>query len=175
MYKILFTHRSLKDLESINRGTQKRIAAKLKEYSAEPLKYSKKLINTNLGIYRFRIGDYRIIFDIDEENKEGKIMKNLKNIHPGDILKKEFLVPMGISVYLLSKQTGLSQTRLSQITGGKRSITAEMALKLEKFFDIPAEFWMNLQTLYDIEEARKLRDKELESIVPYQKLKQKTA
>ncbi|MHB1661284.1 MAG: HigA family addiction module antitoxin [bacterium] len=102
-------------------------------------------------------------------------MKNLKNIHPGDILKEEFLLPMGISVYLLSKQTGLSQTRLSQITGAKRSVTAETALKLGKFFDIPAEFWMNLQTLYDIEEKRKLLDKELESIMPYQKLKQKTA
>jgi addiction module HigA family antidote len=102
-------------------------------------------------------------------------MKNLKNIHPGDILKEEFLLPMGISVYLLSKQTGLSQTRLSQITGAKRSVTAETALKLGKFFDIPAEFWMNLQTLYDIEEKRKLLDKELESIMPYRKLKQKTA
>ncbi|MHB1665703.1 MAG: HigA family addiction module antitoxin [bacterium] len=102
-------------------------------------------------------------------------MKNLKNIHPGDILKEDFLVPMCISVYLLSKQTGLSQTRLSQITRGKRSITAETALKLGKFFDIPAEFWMNLQTLYDIEETRKLKDKELELIIPYQKLKQKTA
>ncbi len=104
-------------------------------------------------------------------------MKNLKNIHPGDILKEDFLIPMGISVYLLSKQTGLSQTRLSQITRGRRSITAETALKLGKFFDIPAEFWMNLQTLYDIEETRKLKDKELELIIPYQKLKlkQKTA
>lgn len=102
-------------------------------------------------------------------------MKNLKNIHPGDILKEEFLAPMGISVYLLSKQTGLSQTRLSQIIGGKRSITAETALKLGKFFAIPAEFWMNLQTFYDIEETRKLRNKELELIIPYQKLKQRTA
>lgn len=102
-------------------------------------------------------------------------MRNLKNVHPGDILKEEFLAPMCISVYSLSKQTGLSQTRLGQIIGRKRSITAETALKIGKFFDISAEFWMNLQSLYDIEEERKLRDKELESIIPYQKLKQKSA
>jgi mRNA interferase RelE/StbE len=81
MYKILFTYRSLKDLESIDHGTQKRIAAKLKEYSSEPLKYSKKLINTNLGTYRFRIGDYRIIFDIDEENIVILRIGHRKNIY----------------------------------------------------------------------------------------------
>ena len=94
-------------------------------------------------------------------------MRNLKNIHPGEILKKEFMIPMGISAYLLSKQTGLSQTRLGQIIGEKRSITAETALKLGRFFGIPAEFWMNLQVFYDIEETRKLHNKELDLIIPY--------
>lgn len=68
MYKILFTHRSLKDLENIDKKTQGRIAEKLKEFSEEPLKHSRKLINSELGSYRFRIGDYRVIFDIDEDN-----------------------------------------------------------------------------------------------------------
>ena len=81
-------------------------------------------------------------------------MRHLNNIHPGEILREEFLGPMDISVYRLSKETGLSQTRLSQITKGLRSITAETAVKLGKFFGVPAEFWMNLQSLYDIEEAR---------------------
>ena len=102
-------------------------------------------------------------------------MKNLKNIHPGEILKEEFMIPMGISAYLLSKQTGLSQTRLGQIIGEKRSITAETALKLGKFFDIPSEFWMNLQALCDIEETRKLHNKELDSIIPYKTLKHTAA
>ena len=62
-------------------------------------------------------------------------MTRLKNIHPGEILKEEFLVPMGISAYRLSKETGLSQTRLSQILKEDRGITAETALKLE---DCPA-------------------------------------
>ena len=77
-------------------------------------------------------------------------MRILKNIHPGEVLKEEFLEPMGITVYRLSKETGLSQTRISQIVKGERSITAETALKLGKFFSVPVEFWMNLQALYDI-------------------------
>jgi len=91
-------------------------------------------------------------------------MRTLKNVHPGEVLKEEFLVPMGISVYRLSKETGLSQTRIGQIIKGERSITAETAVKLGKFFSVPAEFWMNLQTLYDLEEARKRYKKDIESI-----------
>ena len=98
-------------------------------------------------------------------------MRKLKNIHPGEILKEEFLEPMGITVYRLSRETGLSQTRLSQITKGSRSITAETAVKLGKFFNIPAEFWMNLQSLYDLEKAHEQYKKELKSIHPIQKLK----
>jgi addiction module HigA family antidote len=98
-------------------------------------------------------------------------MRKLKNIHPGEILKEEFLDPMGVTVYRLSRETGLSQTRLSQIIKGERSITAETALKLGKFFNVPAEFWMNLQSLYDIEEAQKQYRKELKSIHSIQELK----
>ncbi|OGW30017.1 MAG: addiction module antidote protein, HigA family [Nitrospirae bacterium GWC2_42_7] len=91
-------------------------------------------------------------------------MRTLRNIHPGEVLKEEFLVPMGISAYLLAKETGLSQTRIGQIIKGERSITAETAVKLGKFFSVPAEFWMNLQALYDIEEAQKRYKKDIESI-----------
>ncbi len=91
-------------------------------------------------------------------------MRTLRNIHPGEVLKEEFLEPMGITVYRLSKETGLSQTRISQIVKGERSVTAETALKLGKFFSVPAEFWMNLQALYDIEEAQKRYKKDIESI-----------
>ena len=91
-------------------------------------------------------------------------MRKLKNIHPGEILKEEFLKPMGISVYRLSIETGLSQTRLSQIMKGNRSITAETALKLGKFFNTPPEFRMNLQSRFDIEEAREHYKKEIKSI-----------
>lgn len=102
-------------------------------------------------------------------------MRYLKNIHPGEVLKEEFLEPMEISVYRLSKETGLSETRLSQIIKGNRSITAETAVKLGKFFGVPAEFWMNLQALYDIEEAQKQYKKEIESIHSFQELKHAAA
>ncbi len=93
-------------------------------------------------------------------------MRHLKNIHPGEILKEEFLKPMGISVYRLSKETGLSQTRLGQIIMGKRNITAETAVKLGRFLSTTAEFWMNLQSLYDVEEAKKRYKKDINSIDP---------
>ncbi|GBE01461.1 antitoxin HigA-1 [bacterium BMS3Abin08] len=102
-------------------------------------------------------------------------MRYLKNIHPGEVLREEFLIPMGISVYRLSKETGLSQTRLSQIIKGERSITAETAVKLGKFFGVAPEFWMNLQSLYDIEEAQKQYKKELKSIHSFEELKQGVA
>jgi len=91
-------------------------------------------------------------------------MKRLKNIHPGEILKEEFLGPMKITVYRLSKETGLTQTRLGQIIRGERRISAEAALKLGKFFGVPAAFWLNLQNLYDLEEAQKSFDKEIRNI-----------
>jgi len=93
-------------------------------------------------------------------------MRHIANIHPGEVLKEEFLVPMNISVYLLARETGLSQTRLGQIITGKRSITAETALKLGRAFRVPAEFWLNLQALYDIEEAERTFRKDLRRIHP---------
>lgn len=102
-------------------------------------------------------------------------MRHLKNIHPGEVLKEEFLDPMGISVYRLSKETGLSQTRLGQIIKGKRSVSAETAVKLGKFFGVAAEFWMNLQSLYDLEEVKKHHRKEIESIHPLKELKRAIA
>jgi len=68
MYKVIFTQRALKDLENIDKETQNRIATKLKEYSKEPLRYARRLVSPKIGAYRFRVGDYRVIFDIDREN-----------------------------------------------------------------------------------------------------------
>lgn len=102
-------------------------------------------------------------------------MRQLKNIHPGEVLKEKFLHPMGISVYRLSKETGLSQTRLGQLIKGKRSLTAETAVKLARFFDVLPEFWMNLQSFYDIEEAQKRYKKDLKSIHSIQELKNAVA
>ncbi|MBP7280296.1 MAG: HigA family addiction module antidote protein [Leptospiraceae bacterium] len=96
--------------------------------------------------------------------------KKIKNIHPGEVLKEEFLIPMNISVYKLAKETRLSQTRLWQIIRGERSVTAETAIKLGKFFSFEPEFWLNLQNYYDIEESKKIFAKDLKSIQSIQEL-----
>ena len=66
MYRIVLTRRALKDLEKIDKRTQNRIAEKLKEYAQNPFKYARRLVNPYIGTYRFRIGDYRVIFDIND-------------------------------------------------------------------------------------------------------------
>nr|QNO55775.1 toxin RelE3 [Methanosarcinales archaeon ANME-1 ERB7] len=68
MYKVVFTKRALKDLENIDKKMQNRIAIKLKGYAKESFISTRKLISQKIGTYRFRIGDYRVIFDIDGEN-----------------------------------------------------------------------------------------------------------
>ena len=79
-------------------------------------------------------------------------MKKLRNIHPGEILNEEFLIPLGISAYRLSKDTQMPQARISAILKGNRRITAETALKLAKYFGNSAKFWLGLQDDFDIEE-----------------------
>ena len=82
-------------------------------------------------------------------------MERLGNIHPGEILIEEFLKPLGITAYRISKDTEIPQTRISQIIKGKRRITANTALKLSLYFGNSAKFWLGLQDDYDIEEERK--------------------
>ena len=80
-------------------------------------------------------------------------MKKLKNIHPGEVLKEEFLLPLEISAYRLSKDIGIPQTRISEILKGNRRITADTALRLSQYFGNSAKFWLGLQDDYDIEEG----------------------
>jgi antitoxin HigA-1 len=79
-------------------------------------------------------------------------MKRLHNIHPGEVLLEEFLIPLEVSAYRLSKDTGIPQTRISAIIKGNRRITADTALRLAKYFGNSAKFWLGLQDDYDIEE-----------------------
>ncbi|SRR5258705_5382628 len=79
-------------------------------------------------------------------------MKKIKNIHPGEILNEEFLIPLEISAYKLAKHTGIPQTRISAILKGNRRITADTALRLAKYFGNSAKFWLGLQDDFDIEE-----------------------
>jgi addiction module HigA family antidote len=75
-------------------------------------------------------------------------------IHPGEILKEEFLEPFGITAYRLAKDLHISAPSVNDIVRGKRSITADTAIRLGIYFGLPALFWMNLQTDYDLRLAR---------------------
>ncbi len=91
-------------------------------------------------------------------------MDRLKNIHPGEILKEEFLDPFEISAYKLSMEIKIPQTRISQIIKGKRRISADTALRLSAFFGNSAQFWLGLQNDYDLEEGRLKISEELNEI-----------
>ena len=78
-------------------------------------------------------------------------MEKLRNISPGEILKEEFLIPLKISQYRLSKDLSIPQTRISEIIKGNRRITADTALRLSAYFGNSAKFWLGIQDDYDIE------------------------
>ncbi|MGD9579476.1 MAG: HigA family addiction module antitoxin [Syntrophorhabdus sp.] len=91
-------------------------------------------------------------------------MEKLENIHPGEVLREEFLVPMDISAYRLSKDLAIPQTRISQILKGKRRITADTALRLSSYFGNSAKFWLGLQDDYDLEEEQQLNEEAFKRI-----------
>jgi addiction module HigA family antidote len=94
-------------------------------------------------------------------------MKKLKNIHPGEVLTEEFLTPLGITAYRLSKDIGIPQTRISEIIKCRRRITADTALRLSKYFNNSAKFWLGLQNDFDIEEEKGQLENDLNSIKQY--------
>ncbi len=94
-------------------------------------------------------------------------MKQLPNIHPGEVLREEFLIPLQISQYRLSKAIGVTDARISAICNGKRSITADTALRLSAFFGTTPGFWLGLQADYDTEEAEACLHDELSRIHRY--------
>jgi len=91
-------------------------------------------------------------------------MEKLLNIHPGEILLEEFLKPLNISAYRLSKDISIPQTRTSEIIKGNRSITADTALRLSYYFGNSAKFWLGLQNDFDLEEEKKLKARDLKRI-----------
>ena len=91
-------------------------------------------------------------------------MKKLPNIHPGEILLEEFLIPLKLSAYRLAKDTMLPQTRISEIIHGKRRITADTALRFSLYFGTSAKFWLGLQDDFDLEEERHSNQRVFKSI-----------
>ncbi|OQA07791.1 MAG: putative HTH-type transcriptional regulator YbaQ [Bacteroidetes bacterium ADurb.Bin397] len=94
-------------------------------------------------------------------------MKKLKNIHPGEVLMEEFLIPLEISAYRLSKDIGIPQTRISEILKRNRRVTADTALRLSQYFGNSPKFWLGLQDDYDIEEGLNIKQEELNAINRY--------
>src|SRR4030066_2307102 len=80
--------------------------------------------------------------------------KILDPIHPGEILMEEFLKPLGISQYKLAKDINVSARRINEIVHGKRSISADTALRLSRYFNLSERFWLNLQARYDLEKEK---------------------
>ena len=97
----------------------------------------------------------------------GNEQKKLSPIHPGEILSEEFLLPMNITQYRLAKAIGVDARRIHSIVHGERSITAETALLLSRFFGNSAGFWMGLQSQYDLEVAADRLSERLGDVAPY--------
>lgn len=94
--------------------------------------------------------------------------KTLEPIHPGEILREEFLNPMGVSINRLARDIAVPPGRISEIVNGKRGITADTALRLARFFNVSAELWLGLQSEYDLRIARQMYGDEIEKRVhPY--------
>lgn len=91
-------------------------------------------------------------------------MTRLKNVHPGEVLMEEFLLPLNITAYKLSKDIGIPQTRISEILKGNRRITADTAIRLSQYFGNSAKFWLGLQDDFDIEEELLIKRTSLTSI-----------
>jgi len=97
-------------------------------------------------------------------------MERLPNIHPGEILREEFLNPLGITAYRLAKDIHVPGTRIADIVGERRGISAETALRLSRYFGNSAQFWLNLQAHYELREAQQQHAGELEAISQCEKL-----
>ena len=91
-------------------------------------------------------------------------MAKLKNIHPGEILLEEFLVPMNLSQNALARAINVPPRRINEIVLGKRAVTADTALRLARYFGTSEQLWMGLQADYDLEEARKQLGRKIERI-----------
>ena len=93
--------------------------------------------------------------------------ERLPPVHPGEVLSEEFLLPMGITQYRLAKSIGVDARRIHSIVHGQRSITAETALLLSRFFGNSAAFWMGLQSQYDLEAAEDRLAERLDAVAAH--------
>lgn len=97
--------------------------------------------------------------------------KKIAPVHPGKILFEEFLKPLGVSQYRLAKDINVPPRRINEIVQGKRSISADTALRLARYFGLSERFWLNLQSRYDLEVEKDKLDRRLEDEVKVLTLK----
>ena len=98
-------------------------------------------------------------------NKKSKVAR-LLNVHPGGVLIEDFLKPLKLSQYRLAKALGIPVSRISEITHGQRSVTTDTALRLARYFGTTHELWLNLQYRFELEEAQRIKGREIERIEP---------
>lgn len=98
---------------------------------------------------------------------DGEKMKLLPPITPGELLREEFLIPMGISQYRLAKEIGVPAQRIGQIVAGKRAVTADTDLRLCRFFGLSKGYWLRAQAAHDTEAAEPALRKALAKIKPW--------
>ncbi|MGE0256689.1 MAG: HigA family addiction module antitoxin [Alphaproteobacteria bacterium] len=97
--------------------------------------------------------------------RKPSVRRRLAPVHPGEVLDEEFLRPLGISQYRLAKDTGVPPRRINEIVHGRRGVSADTALRLGRFFGVEPEFWLNLQSHYELETARDALGRRLDSEV----------
>jgi antitoxin HigA-1 len=101
--------------------------------------------------------------------KRGRIPKRIAPVHPGDVLRKDFLQPLGMSVNKLALSLGVPATRMGEIVNGRRAVTSDTALRLARFFGTTPEFWMSMQAGYELERAKdELSDLIERTVRPYE-------
>ena len=88
--------------------------------------------------------------------------RRLASVHPGEVLREEFLTPLALSVYRLARAIGVSRPRLNDIVLGRRRVTVDTALRLGRYFGTTPEFWIDLQTRYDLDVAERTVRREIE-------------
>jgi addiction module HigA family antidote len=99
-------------------------------------------------------------------NREIELMPALlPPVHPGEVILEDFLKPLDMSVHQLAKALAVDATRLNEIVHGRRGITADTALRLSRYFQTTPDFWMNLQTKYELETTRRAKQKQIEKAI----------
>jgi addiction module HigA family antidote len=122
-------------------------ALELSNLTVPPGNRLEALAGNRKGQYSIRVNDqYRICFAWEAGNAHDVAFA----IHPGEILKEEFMVPLSLTSYRIAKDLHVPGPRINDIVRGKRAITADTAIRLGIYFGLPAQFWMNLQTDYDL-------------------------